>query len=95
MTTAIEIQQLALDVYENKMNYKDNDYIVIMNLLKESYMRVKGILDDYENEKEEEESGSEADEDDEYFLRTHRYTNYDSEEDEDTISYTSSYLSPY
>ena len=93
MTTAIEIQKLALEVYENKMDYKDNDYIVIMNLLKESYMRVKGFLNDYENEKEE--ANEEVDEDEEYFLRTHRYTNYDSEEDEDTISYTSTYLSPY
>jgi len=93
MTTAIEIQKLALDVFENKMDYKDNDFITIMALLKESYMRVKGILDDFENEKEE--ANEEVDDDDEYFLRTHRYSNYDSEEDEDTISYTSTYLSPY
>tara|TARA_R110001592_G_scaffold3899_1_gene22176 strand:+ start:2059 stop:2337 length:279 start_codon:yes stop_codon:yes gene_type:complete len=92
MTTAIEIQQLALDVFENKMDYKDNDFICLMALLKESYMRVKGILDDYENEKVEEESGSDADDEEE---GVSRYANYDSEEDEDTISYTSSYLSPY
>ncbi len=42
--SALEIQQLALDVYNNKLNYKDNDFICIMALLKESYMRVKGFL---------------------------------------------------
>ena len=102
MTTAYEIQQLALDVFENKLNYKDNDFIVIMNILKESYMKVKGFLNENENEKDmdsaptEEDTDVEGDdEDEEYFLRTHRYDNYDSDEDDDTISYTSSYLPSY
>ncbi len=95
--SALEIQQLALDVYNNKLDYKDNDFIVIMALLKESYMRVKGILDDYTSAEKEEAAPTEsdADEDEEYFLRTHRYANYDSEDDSDCESYTSSYLSPY
>ena len=96
MTTAYEIQQLALDVFENKLNYKDNDFIVIMNILKESYMKVKGILNEFENEKDtDSDADTDVDEDEEYFLRTHRYDNYDSDEDDDTISYTSSYLRPY
>ena len=94
MTTASEIQQLALDVFENKLNYKDNDFICIMNILKESYMKVKGFLNENENEKDA-DSDADTEGDDEYFLRTHRYDNYDSDEDDDTISYTSSYLSPY
>ena len=103
MTTASEIQQLALEVFENKLNYKNNDFIVIMNILKENYMKVKGILNEFGNEKETEypgtrvvdsDSDSDIEEtDDEYFLRTHRY--YDSEDDGDYDSYTSTYLSPY
>lgn len=97
MTTASEIQQLALDVFENKMNYKDNDFIVIMNILKENYMKVKGMLNEFVNEKETEYPGSrvvDSDEDvsetdDEYFLRTHSY--YNSDEDSDSESY----LPPY
>ena len=95
MTTASEIQQLALDVFENKLDYKDNDYIVILNILKESYMKVKGILNEVVNEKEVDSDSDEdvSETDDEYFLRTHRY--YDSDEDSDDESYTGSYLSPY
>lgn len=97
MTTANEIQQLALDVFENKLDYKDNDYIIILNILKESYMRIKGILNDKEGEKDtegvEEEEAEETD--DEYFLRTHRYTNYYSDDGSDSDSDSSSYLSPY
>tara|TARA_R110000764_G_scaffold33011_4_gene74149 strand:- start:385 stop:672 length:288 start_codon:yes stop_codon:yes gene_type:complete len=95
MTTASEIQQLALDVFENKLDYKDNDYIVILNILKESYMKVKGILNEVGSVKEVDTDSdeAEAETDDEYFLRTHRY--YDSDEDSDDESYTGSYLSPY
>ena len=98
--SALEIQQLALDVFNNKLDYKDNDFIVIMALLKESYMRVKGILDDYTSAEKDaegtnEEVDEEVDEDEEYFLRTHRYANYDSDSDSDSSSYTSTYLPPY
>ena len=100
MTTANEIQQLALDVFENKLDYKDNDYIIILNILKESYMRIKGILNDKDCEKDADavdtEGVEEAEEtDDEYFLRTHRYTNYYSDDGSDSDSDSSSYLSPY
>ena len=90
MTTASEIQQLALDVFENKLDYKDNEFIVIMNILKESYMKVKGMLNEVGSVKEVDSDTDEAEEetDDEYFLRTHSY--YDSDEDSD-----SGYLSPY
>ena len=92
MTTASEIQQLALDVFENKLDYKDNDYIVILNILKESYMKVKGMLNEFVNEKEVDSDSDEEETDDEYFLRTHSY--YDSDEDSDEDS-DSGYLSPY
>ena len=88
--SSLEIQKIAMEVYNNKLNYKDNDYIVIMNLLKESYMKAKGILDEYKNEKEDD---NHSDDDEEYGVR--RYANYDSEDDSDEESYTSTYLSPY
>lgn len=97
MTTANEIQQLALDVFENKLDYKDNDYIIILNILKESYMRIKGILNDKEGEKDAdavEEEEEEEETDDEYFLRTHRYENYYSDDGSDSDTDSSSY-SPY
>ena len=87
MTTASDIQQLALEVFENKLNYKDNDYIVILNILKENYMKAKGIINEFVSEKEEE-----AEEEEE---GVSRYANYDSEDDSDDESYTSTYLSPY
>lgn len=86
MTTANEIQQLALDVFENKLDYKDNDYIIILNILKESYMRIKGILNDKEGEKDADAVEEEEETDDEYFLRTHRYTNYYSDDGSDSDS---------
>ena len=87
--SALEIQQLALDVYNNKLNYKDNDFICIMALLKESYMRVKGFLGEEENEKVAEGTNDEEEE------CVSRYANYDSEDDSDSESYTSFYLDPY
>ena len=103
MTTANEIQQLALDVFENKLDYKDNDFICVMNILKESYMKAKGLVNDKEGEKvvdtyteAVEEGVEEAEEtDDEYFLRTHRYENYYSDDGSDSAYDSSSYLSPY
>ena len=95
MTTASEIQQLALDVFENKMNYKDNDFIVIMNILKESYMKVKGFLNENENGNEKDSDSdldTEGEEEEE-----EQYTNYDSDAESDDAdgTYSGSYLSPY
>ena len=39
----MDYQQIALHVFENKQNYKDNDYITILNILMESYKKSKGI----------------------------------------------------
>ena len=96
MTTASEIQQLALDVFENKMNYKDNDFIVIMNILKESYMKVKGFLNENENGNEKDsDSDLDTEGEEEEDEEEERYTNYDSDAESDGESYTSTYLSPY
>jgi len=101
MTTATEIQKIALDVFENKLDYTDNDFICVMNILKESYMKAKGMVNNYDNEKVADTEGvdAEGEEETDDFLRTQRYTNYDSDDgsdsDSDSSTYTGSYLSPY
>ena len=39
----MDYQQIALEVFNNKLSYKDDDYIVILNILMESYNKSKGI----------------------------------------------------
>lgn len=78
MTTASEIEQLAMDVFDNKESYKDGDFITILNMLKESYMKVKGLSGEYKNEKDS-EVDSDSESDDEYFLQTHTYGANDEE----------------
>lgn len=39
----MDIQQIALDVFENKESYKNMDFIVIMNILQEEYNNQNGI----------------------------------------------------
>jgi len=36
------INQLALELYENKYSYKENDYITIMNILQDYFNKIKG-----------------------------------------------------
>lgn len=38
------LNQLALEVFNNKEHYTTNDYLVIMNVLKEQYHRINGDL---------------------------------------------------
>lgn len=48
------INQLALELYENKNSYKENDYLVIMNILKDYYNKINGkeiIVNDSKNNK--------------------------------------------
>jgi len=66
------INQLALELYENKNSYKENDYIVIMNILKEYYDKIKGkevIVNDSKTIKikqEENDTDTDTDTDVEY-----------------------------
>lgn len=39
----MDYQQIALEVFNNKLSYKDDDYITILNILMESYNKSKGI----------------------------------------------------
>ena len=36
------LESLMSDVYDNRETYKENDYIIICNLLKEFYDKIKG-----------------------------------------------------
>jgi len=48
------INQLALELYENKYSYKENDYITIMNILRDYYNKIKGkeiVVSDSKNNK--------------------------------------------
>jgi len=96
MTTATEIQKIALDVFENKLDYTDNDFICVMNILKESYMKAKGMVNNYDNEKVSDADGdADAEEETDDTEGVIRYAEYDSEDDDDLSSYSGQYLSPY
>ena len=37
------LEKLINDVYDNRLDYKENDYITICNLLMENYNKLKGF----------------------------------------------------
>jgi len=87
----MEIEKVALEVFNNKESYSTQDYITIMNILMESYHKQKGILPNYQVGKPalDEELDEEEDQDD------IAYTNYDSEEDEEHSGYLGNYIESY
>jgi len=87
----MEIEKVALEVFNNKESYSTQDYITIMNILMESYHKQKGILPNYQVGKPalDEELDEEEDQDD------IAYTNYDSEEDEEHSGYLGNYIDSY
>ena len=36
------IEKVMIDIYDNRLSYKENDYIEICNILKDSYNKIKG-----------------------------------------------------
>ena len=60
------LHSLSFEIYQNKKSYKENDYLVIMNILKDTYNKIKGnevIVTDSKNIKiKEEEEEEEEDE---------------------------------
>jgi len=59
------INQLALELYENKYSYKENDYITIMNILRDYYNKIKGkeiVVSDSKNIKINNNENEEDDE---------------------------------
>ena len=82
------IEKLVIEVFENRQDYSDLDYLTIMNILKETYMRFNGELMSHANQtgchKEVEED--ELDED------LSSYSNYYADENE---GYLSDYIESY
>ena len=83
----LQLQALALQVFENKQTYSDNDFIVIMNILMESYNKSKGIYNDSINSYNEKPT-KEVEDDEDYYDYSGDYI------DEDT-TYTGTYIEPY
>jgi hypothetical protein len=91
---------LVNDIYNEKENYKENDYIVIMNILKEAYHSLSCDFDSSANtfEKPIESVTSVADHaaDDEGLDHyAFRDSDSDSDSDEDSGYLGSGYLTPY
>ena len=83
------IEKLVIEVFENRQDYSDLDYLTIMNILKETYMRFNGDSTSHATQtgchKEVEED--ELDEHDEM-----SYSNYYADEEE---GYLSDYIQSY
>jgi hypothetical protein len=87
----MEIEKLALEVFNNKESYSNQDYITIMNCLMESYHKQKGMLPNYEVGK----TALDEESDEEEYQDDIAYTNYDSEEEEDHSGYLGDYIESY
>tara|TARA_R110000851_G_scaffold43666_3_gene107788 strand:+ start:720 stop:977 length:258 start_codon:yes stop_codon:yes gene_type:complete len=85
MDQAEKLQALALQVFENKQTYSDNDFIVIMNILMESYNKSKGFYNDL-NSYNEKPTKEEDDED---------YYDYSGDYIDEDTTYTGTYIEPY
>jgi len=82
------IEQLVIEVFENRQDYSDLDYLTIMNILKETYMRFNGdttshataskVLEEVEEDEHDEDLDS--------------YSNYYADENE---GYLSDYIQSY
>tara|TARA_R110000823_G_scaffold127584_2_gene254989 strand:+ start:1026 stop:1274 length:249 start_codon:yes stop_codon:yes gene_type:complete len=79
------IEQLVIEVFENRQDYSDLDYLTIMNILKETYMRFNGDIPT--------QTGSHKEvEEDEHDEDLDSYSNYYGDEEE---GYLSDYIQSY
>ena len=81
------IEQLVIEVFENRQDYSDLDYLTIMNILKETYMRLNGDIPTPTKDLEEEEET-----DGEEVQDLVSYSNYYGDENE---GYLSDYIESY
>tara|TARA_B110000967_G_C18888645_1_gene565763 strand:- start:524 stop:805 length:282 start_codon:yes stop_codon:yes gene_type:complete len=90
------LQILVNDVFNEKENYKEGDYLVIMNILKENYHNLNGDFDSSANTFEKPiESVADHAADDEG-LDHYAFRDSDSDSDGESDSgYLGSYLPPY
>tara|TARA_R110000744_G_scaffold75557_3_gene150212 strand:- start:1685 stop:1942 length:258 start_codon:yes stop_codon:yes gene_type:complete len=82
------IEKLVIEVFENRQDYSDLDYLTIMNILKETYMRFTGDIPTASKVLEE----VEEDEEDEHDEDLYSYSNYYGDEEE---GYLSDYIQSY
>ena len=95
-----ELQLIVTQVFEQKNTYKEGDYIVIMNILKNAYHILSGDFDSsYNTFKKDNESDAGSDDDDivEDGLQSYSFRDTDADSDADSAdeSYTGSYLPAY
>ncbi len=81
------IEKLVIEVFENRQDYSDLDYLTIMNILKESYLRFNGDMPTQSKALEEEEEQVPTEDED-----LISYSNYYSDENE---GYLSDYIESY
>tara|TARA_R110002012_G_C11373326_1_gene582348 strand:- start:88 stop:354 length:267 start_codon:yes stop_codon:yes gene_type:complete len=85
------IEKLVVEVFENSQDYSDLDYLTIMNILKESYMRLNGDIPNETKDLEQEQiEDDDFDEEDLYYYNL-SYTNYENDEE----GYLGNYIEPY
>ena len=89
------IEKLVIEVFENRQDYSDLDYLTIMNILKETYMRFNGDSTSHATQskdlEQEEEFDDDFDEEDLYNYNL-SYSNYYDDENEGYLSdYNQSY----
>ena len=76
---------VASEVFENRESYTTNDYLVIMNILKEQYHRLNGDIPTETGSNKELDSESESEDD-------VSYSNYYADEND---GYLSDYIESY
>jgi len=85
------LEKVMTQIYENKADYKEGDYIQLCNELKDCYNKIKGIpvkLDEGKGDA----SASEAGDDDEIILEFSWGEGYS---DQYLPSYSADYIEPY
>tara|TARA_R110000822_G_scaffold112558_2_gene243493 strand:+ start:1916 stop:2185 length:270 start_codon:yes stop_codon:yes gene_type:complete len=86
------IEQLVIEVFENRQDYSDLDYLTIMNILKETYMRFNGDIPTASKDLEQEEEFDDDFDEEDLYNYNLSYSNYYADEEE---GYLSDYVNPY
>ena len=86
------IEKLVIEVFENRQDYSDLDYLTIMNILKETYMRFNGDIPTASKDLEQEEEFDDDFDEEDLYNYNLSYSNYYADEEE---GYLSDYVNPY
>lgn len=92
-----ELQLIVTQVFEEKNTYKEGDYLVIMNILKDAYHILSGDFDNSTNTFKKDNESDAGSDDEEEELQSYSFRDSDSDSDADSAdeSYTGSYLPTY